>query len=106
MKRARARAFPTQGRRGGRDTVDLKAPREGEGRGRWKGEGPKGYIDVGGQWRHVGASCREPKVRETISELSIPQLHRAAFSCPLFRRSSGDVLVTDCARAVGIMDLL
>lgn len=25
--------------------------------------------------------------------------HRAGFSCPLFHRSSGDVLVTDCARS-------
>lgn len=40
-----------------------------------------------------------PPVPTPFPSASLLHPHRAGFSCPLFHRSSGDVLVTDCARS-------
>jgi len=57
-------------------SVDLRAPRRTRTGKLW---------NVRGQWRHVGASCREPKVHETISELSIHPLVPPDRAVPVFR---------------------
>lgn len=57
--------------------VDLRTP--------WRRARTGKLRNVREQWRNVGASCREPKVRETISELSIHHPVPPDRAVPVFR---------------------